>query len=112
VLAALGGAVPPAACADQQRDPQLQAVVAKAIGRRNASPTSTTPRLVHAHGAAARRIVKAKDERLDILKQVYCETHRAGKARLPPGLVMAVIDVESRFDRWRYRARARGSHAG
>ena len=39
------------------------------------------------------------DERLDILKQVYCETHRTGETRLPPGLVMAVISVESRFDR-------------
>src|SRR2546430_11284244 len=47
-----------------------------------------------------RRIIREKDERLDILKQVYCETHRPGEARLPPGLVMAVIDVESRFDRW------------
>jgi soluble lytic murein transglycosylase-like protein len=47
-----------------------------------------------------RPIVADKTERLDILKQVYCETHRRGEARLPPGLVMAVIDVESRFDRW------------
>ena len=47
-----------------------------------------------------RHFVKDKDERLEILKQVYCETHRAGEARLPPGLVMAVIEVESRFDRW------------
>ena len=47
-----------------------------------------------------RTLVKEKDERIDILKQVYCETHRYGEARLPPGLVMALIDVESRFDRW------------
>ena len=47
-----------------------------------------------------RKLVKEKDERLDILKQVYCETHRRGESRLPPGLVMALIQVESRFDRW------------
>jgi len=47
-----------------------------------------------------RPLVRQKDERLDILQQVYCETHRAGEARLPPGLVMALIAVESRFDRW------------
>jgi soluble lytic murein transglycosylase-like protein len=35
-----------------------------------------------------------------ILKHVFCEAHRAGEARLPPGLVMAIIDVESRFNRW------------
>ena len=44
--------------------------------------------------------MRDEDERLDILKQVYCETHRPGETRLPPGLVMAVIAVESRFDRW------------
>ena len=100
-LAALGAAVAHPAHADQQRDPQLQAVVAKAIGEAQCFTdqydsavwyTLMEPRL--------RRIVKEKDERLDILKQVYCETHRPGEARLPPGLVMAVIDVESRFDRW------------
>jgi soluble lytic murein transglycosylase-like protein len=47
-----------------------------------------------------RKVVKDKDERLDILKQVFCETRREGETRLPPGLVMAVIMVESRFDRW------------
>src|SRR3984893_13994774 len=100
-LAALGAALAPPARADQQRDPQLQAVVAKSISQAQCFTdqydsavwyTLMEPRL--------RRIVREKDERLDILKQVYCETHRRGEARLPPGLVMAVIDVESRFDRW------------
>ena len=100
-LAALGAALAHAARADQQRDPQLQAVIAKAIAQAQCFTdqydsavwyTLMEPRL--------RRIVREKDERLDILKQVYCETHRRGEARLPPGLVMAVIDVESRFDRW------------
>ena len=44
--------------------------------------------------------VKDDTERLDILRAVYCETHRGGAAPLPPGLVLAVIDIESRFDRW------------
>src|SRR5256885_7643824 len=100
-LAALGVGVPHAARADQQRDPQLQAVVAKAIAEAQCFTdqydsavwyTLMEPRL--------RRIIKEKDERLDILRQVYCETHRPGEARLPPGLVMALIDVESRFNRW------------
>ncbi len=30
----------------------------------------------------------------------YCEANRADVQRLPPGLIMAVIDVESRFERW------------
>ena len=40
------------------------------------------------------------DERIALLRTVYCETHRTGAAPLPPGLVLAVLDVESRFDRW------------
>ena len=96
---AIGAALP--AAADQQRDPELQSVVARAIAQAECFTdqyesavwyTLMEPRL--------RPIVKEKSERLDILQQVYCETHRAGDARLPPGLVMALIAVESRFDRW------------
>jgi soluble lytic murein transglycosylase-like protein len=47
-----------------------------------------------------RRYVKDEAQRLQILQTVYCETHRPGDAQLPPGLVMAVLDVESRFDPW------------
>ena len=96
---ALSGARP--ACADAQRDPELEGVVAKAIAQAQCFTdqydsavwyTLMEPRL--------RNFVKEKDERVDILKQVYCETHRPGESRLPPGLVMALIAVESRFDRW------------
>jgi soluble lytic murein transglycosylase-like protein len=98
-MLALLGAVP--SPADQQRDPELKDVVAKAIAEAQCFGdqydsavwyTLMEPRL--------RKLLQDKDERLDILRQVYCETHRAGEARLPPGLVMAVISVESRFDRW------------
>jgi len=94
-------AVPRGAPADQQRDPELRAIIAKAIAEAQCFTdqydsavwyTLMEPRL--------RNLVKEKDERIAILRQVYCETHRAGTARLPPGLVMAVIAVESRFDRW------------
>ena len=100
LLAATLGAHLPAS-ADQQRDPELKEVVARAIAQAECFTdqydsavwyTLMEPRL--------RPIVKEKDERLDILQQVYCETHRPGEARLPPGLVMALIAVESRFDRW------------
>jgi soluble lytic murein transglycosylase-like protein len=96
--AALGGEW---ARADQQLDPALRDVVARAIAQAQCFTdqydsavwyTLMEPRL--------RPIVKDHSERLEILKQVYCETHRPGEARLPPGLVMAVIAVESRFDRW------------
>src|ERR1700734_102357 len=91
----------PAAHADQQLDPALQQVVASAIEHAQCFPDRfdsavwyklMEPRL--------RSRVKDNSERLDILTAVYCETHRSGATPLPPGLVMAVIDVESRFDRW------------
>ena len=97
-ITALGGA---AARADHQLDPALREVVGHAIAEAQcfSNPydsavwyTLMEPRL--------RPIVKDQSERLEILKQVYCETHRAGEARLPPGLVMSLIAVESRFDRW------------
>jgi len=46
------------------------------------------------------RYMSDHDERVALLRTVYCETHRSGAAPLPPGLVLAVLDVESRFDRW------------
>ncbi len=100
-LVALLACLTPAARADQQMDPQLRGVVQRAIQEKECFTdqydsavwyTLMEPRL--------RPIVKEKDERIDILKQVYCETHRSGEQRLPPGLVMALIDVESRFNRW------------
>ena len=101
MLAAAAACAPAGARADQQRDPALKAVVAQAITQAQCFTdqydsavwyTLMEPRL--------RAIVRDQAERLEILKQVYCETHRTGEARLPPGLVMALIAVESRFDRW------------
>ena len=91
----------PFAHGDQQRDPELRDVVAHAIAQAECFTDQydsavwyklMEPRL--------RTVVTNQSERLEILKQVYCETHRPGESRLPPGLVMAVISVESRFDRW------------
>jgi soluble lytic murein transglycosylase-like protein len=87
--------------ADQQKDPELRAVVKNAIEQAECFEdryesavwyTMMEPRL--------RKHVKDHDERMEILKHVFCETRRAGEQRLAPGLVMAVIHVESRFDRW------------
>ncbi len=87
--------------ADQQRDPELREVVKRTISQAECFEDRfesevwykmMEPRL--------RKIVKDRDERMLILKEVICESQRAGETRLPPGLVMAVIHVESRFDRW------------
>lgn len=99
VLCLLALAAP--AGADQQRDPDLQATVGRAIALAECFTDQydsavwykmMEPRL--------RPRVDDRQERLEILKTVFCEAHRPGELRLPPGLVMAVIDAESRFDRW------------
>ena len=87
-LVCTGAGLPSAAHADAQRDPELRASCSRPSRRRECFAdqydsavwyTLMEPRL--------RTLVKDKDERIDILKQVYCETHRTGEARLPPGLV-------------------------
>ncbi|MEJ0035537.1 MAG: lytic transglycosylase domain-containing protein [Gammaproteobacteria bacterium] len=90
-----------AARADQQKDPELREVVQRTIAQAECFEDRyqsevwykmMEPRL--------RKTVKDHDERMLILKEVICESQRAGEARLPPGLVMAVIHVESRFDHY------------
>ena len=44
-----------------------------------------------------RRYVKDHAERVEILRHVYCESR---DAELPAELVLAVMDVESSFNRW------------
>ncbi|MEJ1966610.1 MAG: lytic transglycosylase domain-containing protein [Gammaproteobacteria bacterium] len=87
--------------ADQQKDPELREVVQRTIAQAECFEDRyesevwykmMEPRL--------RNIVKDRDERMLILKEVICESQRAGEERLPPGLVMALIHVESRFDRY------------
>jgi soluble lytic murein transglycosylase-like protein len=93
---------PGAFAAEQaQREPELRSTVAQAIATAKCFADRfdsevwfklMEPRL--------RKLVKNAEDRMQILETAYCEAHRPNEQRLPPGLVMAVIDVESRFDRW------------
>jgi soluble lytic murein transglycosylase-like protein len=47
-----------------------------------------------------RYYIKDRDERIRLLNTLWCEARRDPEARLPPGLVLAVIHVESSFNRW------------
>lgn len=87
--------------ADGQRDPALGPIVQRAISHAQCFMdqfdaavwyTMMEPRL--------ERYIHQPAERLSILKQVYCVTHQPGATRLPPGLVLAVMQVESGFNRW------------
>jgi soluble lytic murein transglycosylase-like protein len=99
LLAALLTAQP--VLADAQRDPDLRAIVAKAIATAECFPDKYDSAVWYSlMEPKLRRIVKDDDERLNILKTAYCEAHRPGEKRLPPGLIMAVMDIESRFNRW------------
>ena len=84
-----------------QTDPELRDVVQRAMQSRECFGdqydsavwyTLMEPKL--------RRYLHDRNERMALLSTVYCETHRSGVTRLPPGLVLAVLDVESHFDRW------------
>lgn len=101
LLALCGIAAAPSANADGQKDPELRAVVKDAIGAAQCFNDEydsqvwfkmMEPRL--------RKKVKRPQERVEILQSVFCEAHRPGAIRLPPGLMLAIIDVESGFNRY------------
>src|SRR5665213_1841325 len=90
-----------AARADQQREPELKALLQKIIGSSDCFADkydsevwykSMEPRLV--------RFVPTHQARIEILNHVYCEAKRDPTLQLPPDLVLALIEVESRFDPW------------
>ena len=86
---------------DAQREPELKGAVQHAIDQAECFEDRydsavwykmMEPRL--------RKKVPDRDERMAILKNVFCEANRNGEVRIPPGLVMAVIDIESSFNRY------------
>jgi len=90
-----------AAPAAPQQDPELEGVVQRAINQAQCFTDQYDSAVwFKLMEPKLRRYVKDDSERLEILQAVYCETHRAGVSLLPPGLVMAVLNVESGFDRW------------
>jgi soluble lytic murein transglycosylase-like protein len=86
------------ALADRQMDPELRGVIADALVEADCFADKydravwfalMEPRLA--------RYVKNAGEREQILHNVHCEAKRVD---IPPELVLAVMDVESRFDRY------------
>ena len=84
--------------ADRQMDPELRGVIAGALQPSGCFADKyeqavwfamMEPRLA--------RYVKDEKERGQILHDVHCEAKRVD---IPPELVLAVMDVESRFDRY------------
>ena len=90
-----------AARADQQRDPELKELLQKIIGSSDCFTDkyesevwykSMEPRLA--------QFVPTHEARIEILNHVYCEAKRDPTLQIPPDLVLALMEVESRFDRW------------
>ena len=106
LIVGLPGALP-ASAASQERDPALRQRLQAAL----AEPVSFADRyeaevwLTDMAGRLARK-VPDPDERIEILEAVHRE---ATRAQLPPEMVLAVIDVESGFQRYAVsRANAQG----
>jgi soluble lytic murein transglycosylase-like protein len=98
-LIVLLGSLPVTAWANQQLDPELEPLLREAIDAKESCFMDRFERQVFfaAMEGKLSRFVNDEDDRELILERVHCEAQRL---KLPPGLVMAVIEVESRFDRW------------
>ncbi|MET0532643.1 MAG: transglycosylase SLT domain-containing protein [Steroidobacter sp.] len=84
--------------ADRQQDPALGRFLQKTLKEAPCFEDKFEEKVWYAAmEPKLRKTVKNEAERSEILHHVFCEARRL---QLPPGLVMAVIDVESRFDRW------------
>jgi soluble lytic murein transglycosylase-like protein len=111
-LVAALAAYSPAAFADRQMDPELGPLLKQAIvdTQCDENPDHYDEEVFYKlHEPRLRRFVKDSQLRLDILRNVYCETNRVIRKyrndrkfelKLTPELVLAVMDVESRFDRY------------
>lgn len=84
---------------DAQRDPELEPLLRQALNESEDCFEDRFDREVFFKTMEPKlqRFVKDAAERALILERVHCEARRH---KLPPGLVLAVIEVESRFDRW------------
>jgi len=90
-----------AARADQQRDPELKALLQRIIGSSDCFTDKFESEVWHkSMEPRLARLVPTHDARVEILDLVYCEAQRDPTLQLPPDLVLALIEVESRFDRW------------
>ena len=88
--------------ADQQRDPELKELLQKIMGSNTGCFTDKYESVVWYKAMEPRlaQFVPTHEERLEILDHVYCEAKRDPTTQIPPDLVLALMEVESRFDRW------------
>jgi soluble lytic murein transglycosylase-like protein len=89
---------PAVVLADGQKDPELRGVLAEVIAPTQCFDDKYDRALWFAYmEPRLARYIKDSGEREQILHHVHCESRRVN---VPPELVLAVMDVESRFDRY------------
>ncbi len=98
---ALGAALAPCARADQQRDPELKSLLQSIISKTDCFADKYESEVWYkAMEPRMLRFVPTHEARIDILDHVYCEAKRDPSMQLPPDLILALMEVESRFDPW------------
>lgn len=89
---------PQSASAEQVPDPELREILRQAASAADSFHDRFDAEVwLTDMSARLTRQVQSADERMEILTRVHYEASRAG---LPPELVLAVIEVESNFDRY------------
>jgi soluble lytic murein transglycosylase-like protein len=87
--------------ADQQKDPELKSLLQKIIGKTDCFADKYESEVWYkAMEPRLTRFVATHEARIELLDHVYCEAKRDPTMQLPPDLVLALIEVESRFDSW------------
>jgi soluble lytic murein transglycosylase-like protein len=87
--------------AEEQREPELKALLQQIVSRADCFTDRYDAEVWHkAMEPRLQRFIASHEERLEILDHVYCEAKRDPQMQIPPDLVLALIEVESRFNRW------------
>jgi membrane-bound lytic murein transglycosylase MltF len=100
-LALISGAVWGAPHTDEQREPELKELLRKILTSADCFGDRYDAEVWHkAMEPRLRAFVSRYEDRVDILDHVYCEAKRDPDLQMPPDLILALIEVESRFDPW------------
>jgi soluble lytic murein transglycosylase-like protein len=84
-----------------QQEPELKSLLQRIVASADCYTDRYDAEVWHkAMEPRLRRFIASHDERMEILDHVYCEAKRDVQLQLPPDLILALIEVESRFDRW------------
>jgi membrane-bound lytic murein transglycosylase MltF len=85
----------------EQREPELKELLQRIVTSADCFGDRYEAEVWHkAMEPRLRQFVASYEERVDILDHVYCEAKRDPDLQMPPDLILALIEVESRFDPW------------